>query len=349
MIIGRNCKPEIQRIRYKKGQLFASRDLRDDSDIAATLRWLHNRALHDVYGVNDGMIVTRVDEYGNPVQEDADFVALVISEGLAYDCFGRELILQKPRHIPLPSVPSNGKSLTLLIRYKDTATFFEKDAIQGNCLPGELSSLSEQPEFFWKPDSLVELVDGVPLTRIKYDEKGVPELSEEEFQVPISRPLAKPRIASGATIPGNTAWEVWTESAGESEYTVGVQTKIDTSAEGFTKTPCYFASLQGFIEINSERFFISGFQHVTDPSINGFTFRLLYPLIRSPFSPVSSKFSVRKEFTGRQYTNFQQILALFKRGNIEVPYLDLKNMVYVSWFGIQPQERVNEASDMNAK
>jgi len=318
MIIGENCKPEIQRIRYKKGQLFASRDLRDDHIIAATLRWLHNRALHDAYGVNRGMTVTRIDEYGNPVNQDVDFVALEISEGLAYDCFGRELILYEPRRISLPSVPPNSKTImTLLVYYKDTATFPKKNSVEGSCIPGELPPLLEQPEFLWKPESLVELIDGVAIARINFDELGNPSLSKEDSKAPISRPLAKQYIASGTTIPGNTAWEKWTVTKEIKERLVGIQARINTSTAGFTETPCYFAWLQQaslWNEVDQNNY-LAHFENIYDPTPTEFTFRIfLLPI------DVGHAKSIRL-----QENIINNFLEYFR-----------EHKLFVSWLGIQP-------------
>jgi len=167
----------------------------------------------------------------------------------------------------------------------------------------------------WKPENLVELVDGVPLTRIKYDEKGLPELSEEESQVPISRPLAKPRIASGATIPGNTVWEEWKEEGLENP--VGVQTKIDTSAAGFTETPCYFAWLQQGSLWNriDQNLYLAHVENIQDPTPTNFIFRIL-------ILPI---------YVGREkLVRFQEnIRNIFLESSKE-------HKLYVSWLGIQP-------------
>jgi len=170
----------------------------------------------------------------------------------------------------------------------------------------------------WKPESLVELVDGVPLTRIKYDEKGVPELSEEESQVPISRPLAKLHIASGATIPGNTAWETWDIQG----HTSGFEVKIDTSAAGFTRVPCYFAWVQGRLwNRDSGNFFPVVFGHIDEVTATSFTHRLWMPRLSFPTE-------VYKKLKDRRLIN----------ENLKTKFLDFarRQKLFVSWLGIQP-------------
>ena len=56
---------------------------------------------------------------------------------------------------------------------------------------------------------------------------------------------------------------------------IGVQTRIDTSAVGFTGVPCYFASLQGSVwNPQLQQLVPAIFPSIADESITGFTFRL---------------------------------------------------------------------------
>src|SRR5829696_1733644 len=82
---------ELQRLRFQQGQQLSSRDFRDQIGIEAQLRWWHNRSLHNAYGIASGFEVEQQDD------------SLLVHEGLAYDCRGRELILQQPRAIALPA------------------------------------------------------------------------------------------------------------------------------------------------------------------------------------------------------------------------------------------------------
>ena len=75
------------------------RDFRDQLAREAQLRWWHNRALHKSFGVSHGFAVSAVIDAG-------EFVAVSVTCGVAYDCFGRELTL-----------PDNS-GLTYLPRYR---------------------------------------------------------------------------------------------------------------------------------------------------------------------------------------------------------------------------------------
>jgi hypothetical protein len=57
---------------------------------------------------------------------------------------------------------------------------------------------------------------------------------------------------------------------------VGVQTHIDTSASGFTETPTYLATVDAAAwDVAKAEFAPAFFPHVADPTVDGFTFRLL--------------------------------------------------------------------------
>jgi hypothetical protein len=333
MIFGENCKPEIQRIRYKKGQLFSSLDLRDDGNITEIFRWLHNRALHNAYGVNEGMKVFRIDEEGNAVNENTHFVALKISKGLAYDCFGRELILPHSKIITLPPFSKkNNLIMTLLLCCWDQATSPHKDEIKESCIPGDFSLISEKTELYWKPNSLVELIDGVPLARIIYDEQGTPSLLANNCRESKARPLARPLIASGSTIPGNTAWNTWITKSG----VFGIETKVNTSSAGFTEIPCYFAWIQQqslWNEFKEIALYIQ-LENIYDPKPTKFTFRLL-------FHPILFR-------GGNQHILPQNLSAKLKSkvqnfsknaDNIIYDHFNQKQL-HVSWLGIQPVREI---------
>lgn len=312
-----------ERFRYWQGQKLLSRDLRDQFATDAQMRWWHNRALHNAYGVRQGLKVT---------EEDG---GIVVGDGVAYDCFGRELILHCSRTIARDSA---GKTV-LMIRYKETAEFVSHSDLLDVCAPCGTSASpnAEEPEFFWADAKTFSFRDGVPLSKLDGKENDV-------FIPPVSRPLARPRISKGATVPGDTAWEIWSETfrninskakviiSGAVKHEVGIQVKIDTSAAGFTKTPCYFAWLQGQVwgaGIGKKTFFPIPFDHITNASINGFTFRLWLPeiplwrspnefaLVRSNMESVNFKFFANVEFG----TNFLS----YAKGQ----------KLYVSWLGIE--------------
>jgi hypothetical protein len=299
-------RPELQRRRYWQGQTLRSRDFRDQIAIEAQLRWWHNRALHNAYGVVEGF---EVEQNGERV---------LIRRGFAYDCFGRELILITDMPFSLPAGPIPDAGITLLARYRETRQFPRKDEIAAACAPNQALTV-ECPEFFWKRTDLVEIRDGVPLARLKDG-----ELKPVRLQ---ARPLARPHIATGATIPGNTSWELWREPAGsEDAVSLGFEVEIDTSAAGFMEVPCYFAWLQGPLwshTINPD-FFPVLFEHIDSPSATGFIFRIWMPNLSGMGDETTNE-----EFVGR------------------FPEFARKRALFVCWLGIQAENEAGEQEEVN--
>lgn len=226
---------ELQRLRYWQGQTLRSRDFRDQDRMDAIRLLLHNRALHGVYGISIGLAVS--------VKTSSPLV-LTVACGLAYDCQGAPLILREPRDIEAPAQPAS-----LILRQND--------------------------ELIWLPDDSFDRINGVVLAKVTAT--GL----DKEFRPLLARPIARPRLARGITIRGNTPWERWEidEPDGRGGFrkkVIGVQTHIDTSASGFTATPNYFATLDApEWDFEKAEFAPAFFPQVANPSVDGFTFRLL--------------------------------------------------------------------------
>ncbi len=230
---------ELVRVRYWQGQLLASGDLNTQLRVDQRLRWLHNRSLHQPYGIAIGLELER-DE-STQIKVDDDNVNLIC--GLAYDCAGRELILQSNRALAVPDqFPA-----TLVITRDETTS-------DGIALKWKASSeINSNIEI-----AITTLIQGLPNPK-----------ADPAFRPVVSRPLARPRMATGQTIPGQTTWQRW--KIGEND--VGVKVEIDTSAAGFTRVPHYFAEV---IPGNpTEDFIPAWFASIDNPSTQGFTFQLM--------------------------------------------------------------------------
>jgi hypothetical protein len=303
---------ELERLRYWQGQRLLARDFRDQRTIEAQLRWWHNRALHNAFGVSLGLAVTPVPAHG-------PLTAVRVNRGVAYDCFGRELILQGARELPVPAVPSQGNRMTLLIRYKETVQFPQRRDLIAICPPCGSSLWQEEPEFVWRSTTHLQVTDGVPLAQVGYD--GQLAILNQEFTVPIARPIARPRIGSGATAPEGTAWEVWSERVRGLQRTiqetpVGMQVTVDTSTAGFTETPCYFAWLQGTLWSQSNiEFFPVPLTHLDSESTQQFRFRLWMPTL-------ITLLGVRVRAANQNFTD-------------EFVNFSRKQKLYVCWLGVQ--------------
>lgn len=273
---------KLERVQYWQGQLLRAEDFREIAAVEAQRRWWHNRAIHNAYGVREGF---RVELTSAPLYR------ALVSPGLAYDCFGRELLLEKPQFVPLPTnLPAgNIGGLTLLICYCPPRCDLRSARIPEVCLQPECAITSGTVTFAWKitrpaapgvPAGCVAIGvlenfpsgDALPVTY------GKARFSPT-FRRAVPRPLARPLLVSGATVPGNTAWVPWSTTylfdGALTPAIVGVQTVVDTSSAGFTDTPYYFASLQGPVwNAQSMSFLPAFFFSISDETTSSFTFNI---------------------------------------------------------------------------
>jgi hypothetical protein len=258
-------KPE--RVRYWPGQLLKSQDFRDIAAVEAQRRWWHNRALHNAFGVAAGLSCT--------LQPAASPTGLLVSPGIAYDVSGREVALEQQITVPFPPVSQDFTgTLRLLISYRPPRGRRDEDA--EICFGAKAP---DTPEFSWRTEEMVRPADGVPLAAVSLS--GGKFKSAGLSLANAAQPIARPLMAAGATVPGNTPWEAWAAGLmfGESQRVlpapIGVQTRIDTSAAGFTRIPCYFASVQGPVwDARLRQLAPAIFPSIAEESITGFTFRL---------------------------------------------------------------------------
>lgn len=362
---GRN-QVNIERLRYWQGQKLRARDFRAQTVSDAELRWWHNRALHNTFGIRSGL-------RASPMIVNEALTAVRVDCGIAYDCYGRELILPLARHVEVPVLESQKPiAITLVAHYKRVSPRVNR------------GSSIEATAFSWKPALASGADEGVPVAKLRYqpsakldalpaglefpaplnatvrydgdtkrlvskskltpaDKKTLFDLSDDapyrnavtrlvedpefvfvfdgEFRAPISRALRRPRIGRGETVPGDTPWETWIESVigpdrEVHEIPLGVQVTIDTSAAGFTKTPVYFAWLQGSLwNRTNVEFFPFLFSHLDNESITGFRFRLWMPRIIS--------------WTGSR--------ARFANNTFDTAFLNFarQQKIHVCWLGIE--------------
>lgn len=78
-----------ERVNYFTGRHLAARDFSDEQSYHRSHRYLHNRMLHG-WGVLCGLEVTQHD------QEDCRHKYVRIGSGLAIDCCGREIVVERP-------------------------------------------------------------------------------------------------------------------------------------------------------------------------------------------------------------------------------------------------------------
>ena len=111
---------------------------------------------------------------------------------------------------------------------------------------------------------------------------------------PRRRPLARPLLATGSTVPGNTSWQPWDFTLPADPFhrqvipplEIGVQTTIDTSAAGFTEIPQYFAWLEGPIWNSRTLQLVPALlPSLANEALGSFTFRLVLMQIQPEIVP----------------------------------------------------------------
>ncbi len=320
-------KRKLERVQYWQGQTLRAQDLRNLQGVEAQRRWWHNRSIHNAYGIAEGLTATWTNSN------------VEVSTGMAYDIFGRELILECPQTVPLPAnVPSGWPPMTLLVRYLGPGHDLPPDEITEVCWTQKGSVRPGTLTFTWKPASCVTPSDGVAIFQLMYLGGGSGRTGGEATVIPApdpsfgaisAEPLSRPRLASGATVPGQTSWDLWTVgySANETAYLAGVQTWIDTSAAGFTDTPCYFAWLQGSLWSSQLQLFLPiVVTNIANVSLIGFTFQLCLPGMGPP--PGGGEFEIAR-------TEIESTLASDSVTPNNFNQFAQQQGLYVSWIGCQ--------------
>ena len=304
-------KRNLERVRYWQGQMLRSRDFNDIHSMDEQRRWWHNRALHNAYGIHQDPDTANAFF----ASANADNTGAIVSAGLAYDSFGRELILENDQAVPYPPITQQDEEFLLLARYRIKMPDACAEDVSGVCFTSSGPLKPAFVEFTWKHQDQCSFTDGVALADLKI-QGGKASLTQ--ITQPSARPLARPQLGSGSTVAGNTPWELWTDGFESEPNIFGVQTTIDTSAAGFTDAPCYFAWLQGnFLNPQTGQLLPALFTSIAQESVNSFIFRIALPDLQ----PAQFEAALPSSFTHVRADEF----ALFAR----------KQNLYVSWVGCQ--------------
>jgi hypothetical protein len=320
-------KRQLERVRYWQGQMLRARDFSNLQGVEAQRRWWHNRAVHNAFGVAEGLACAF--KFGPSISPP-----ILVSPGVAYDSFGRELILERTQTISLPKqiALNYTGAVSLLMRYKPPSLTIDAGSSSELCWCAPGSVAAGTAEFVWMQGSHFDPCAGVPVCAVDFIHgKELPRL-DPNLRKASTKPVARPVLGSGATIPGSTAWEPWSVgfTVDENENPIpnylGVQTWVDTSAAGFTRVPCYFASLQGPLwSPQTKRLVPALFPSIANESVAGFTFRLWLQVIEPP-TPVLEDLTTRSlTIQGFLYVTWPDDFSLYAR----------QEGLYVSWIGCQ--------------
>ena len=275
---------DLERLRHIERELLRSRDVSASVMYETELMWWHQRAVHDSFGVATGLTV----------ELEGAGASVLVAPGVAFDGYGRELRIAAPRRVALPDQVED--RVTLLARFAP-----------GRVGPNTCGcdARFDEAELVWTAARRLDPRAGVPLAVLDSDGSLSPVTGSR------ARPLARPRVAAGATRPDGTPWEAFSLFGSTAEGRAqGLEVRIDTRSAGFTSTPCCFAWLQWpRLSTGSPRDLVHalGLQFVERPGIDGFSFRIW------------------------------TFLALGTRGSAELVALARREQLWVSWLAVECQ------------
>jgi hypothetical protein len=293
---------------------------------------MHNTALHNAWGVTAGYDFSLSPESDENLAENIWLAdqALTVHPGIAYDCFGRELILPQAVVYARESVhvTETSSRWVLLASYQESGASHNETLCKGS--PN--STAVPLPHLQWRPENEANYGVEVPLLLASLDESG--ELVVSRYAASRLHPQARPKMASGKTVPGLTAWRPWVVedvfSSPPEDLAIGMEVDIDTGDAGFQQTPCYFAWLNGRLTTYIEKFsqaFQEGlpflpFVHLVNERPDGFTCRIFAPTDQSGFS--NDQFSELDASTANTYELTVCWLAIESREINSTPVIEPK-------------------------
>src|SRR5580704_2862273 len=144
-------KRKLERVHYWQGQMLRARDFLNLQAVEAQRRWWHNRAIHNAYGVAEGL-----KSLLNSSLSEAK--GITVTPGVAYDISGRELILERQQYVSFPTSFTNNpvSTMSLLMRYKAPAPRLRPDEASEVCFNSPGSVVAGTAEFVWKAGDRVD-------------------------------------------------------------------------------------------------------------------------------------------------------------------------------------------------
>jgi hypothetical protein len=287
---------QIDRLTFWSGQRLRSADLNRGARITEELQWWHNRAAHNAYGIRAGLGVVP-----EPSAKGKLLSAVRVDAGIAYDSFGRMLFHEQSELVPLPEIPpAHSTSLVLLLHYPQPPVSPCGCAVAPPCCLGHRPRHVSWAEFVWRDAGHVRPEEGVPIGRVKYIQTGknLGAQFDAAFRQPRVRPYQRPHLVSDKTVPGSTSWGkgpvdlLIIPTTVRTLFWQPVDVLVDTSAAGFSGTPCYFASLSGSLVDESRRQYLPAvFPHIVREFRDRFTLRFWIPSIEDEILEHPAQFS----------------------------------------------------------
>jgi hypothetical protein len=308
---------EPERLLHQTGEALLRRDFSDQAAQDDQVRWWHARALHNAWGIAQGLKVSNLGP-GNLAK---------LSAGVAYDLFGRELVLDQVQRIP---VPKTGDEYLLVLSYDRPAVECEPPG--GFCIDSFVAASGVR--LSWLPRRTWTAATGVPLAILNEDDTcALP------FARPYVRPMARPTVGHGTLTVSSRDFTPWRIDAGDEPAQIGWQYAVDTSAAGFARIPKYFVEIAiPVADAPPELILTAGRYHLAEAELGQFSIRYFSPaqlrsrvLDRRLFSnldePQIARFGVRRG------------LATVSAGvDIDVP-------IRISWIGVEPRQDLMRAEN----
>jgi hypothetical protein len=266
--------PLLERPSFFDGQRLLAHDLAAAQAYSRELRWLHNRSLHG-WGI----------AFGCAVAGSRRAHSVKVDTGYAIDCIGRDLVLEIPIEMPIPSVASasDGGPVTyyLTVSYAEDAQLTPITRT-GACNTSGAVRRPEMPLIRWQDPSDIN-----PPSRYRYGLDVVlasirvlncqlaEDVSGRERRDAV--PPQQPYVAAGRTTAGETAWQLWPND----NAALGVATTVSTSGAGFQTTPRYQAHVVGErifqAAAGGEAFIADGYTQIAQATASSFELRVILP------------------------------------------------------------------------
>jgi hypothetical protein len=255
--------PQVMRPAYFPGEVLTAGVLDDAFVVERSLRWLHNRTLHD-WGVGVGYTI-----------DSAKGARVVtVHPGYAADVAGRDLVLETPVAVNVPPIvaaPDGGPAeYVLTVSYTPDADA-AVERRDGTCGTNGAVRRFDDPAVRWlRPDAVREGFD---------IELAVGHIAGCALVAPVdtstrrsARGGAQPLVAAGASDATATPWQPWPDAASWR----GVTAASSTTVAGFAERPRYTVSIEGvrfMSDVDSpinEPFVLDGHAAVVLPTAAGF-------------------------------------------------------------------------------
>lgn len=244
----------VERPQFFDGQALFASDLDGVAGFNRSMRWLHNRSLHQP-GIGNGYAVS-----GARGDREAR-----VEPGYALDSRGREIVLLETIVEPVPPVSAepDGEAVVfdLTVSYPSDDELEEAETREGPCRTRGVVRLRERPVICWvrlkrdvndrlRPISerqALEIQSGLKIVLARAEVRNCKldaDLSVAERRN--ARPPERPYVASGRRLVQWDQWAVEDPDGGDLALVdIGLQAWVDTSAAEFRVVPCYSARVHG--------------------------------------------------------------------------------------------------------